>query len=154
MSENDNENDLNKELSTMFNNPNLNNVLNKLGKGFLGNMANVNNMRTDVSENDNEYRVNAELPGFKKNNIHINYNNNTLTINAKHDANNVEQENDDHMIRKERSSEDASRSFYLPDVDLNNRSAMHASYDGGVLRLVLPKVSNTNNNNGHQINID
>ena len=55
--------------------------------GLGRNMVNSSKMKTDVIENDDEFEVKAELPGFKKEDISINYENDTLTIHAIHDLN-------------------------------------------------------------------
>ena len=48
-------------------------------EGFKGNMV-----KTDIHETDNEYLLEAELPGIPKENIQINYENGILTIEGKH----------------------------------------------------------------------
>lgn len=47
-------------------------------EGFKGNMV-----KTDIHETDNEYLLEAELPGIPKENIQINYENGILTIEGK-----------------------------------------------------------------------
>ncbi|TPR39747.1 Hsp20/alpha crystallin family protein [Apilactobacillus micheneri] len=118
------------------------------GKNFFNSIAS-NQMKTDVTENKDNYVVTSELPGFKKDNIHIDYENDNLNIRATHD---LKKENNDQagrVIRKERTARNTSRSFYLPDVENDKISA---SYDGGILKITLPKEAKDNNK--HKINID
>ncbi|ALJ31121.1 Acid shock protein [Apilactobacillus kunkeei] len=104
--------------------------------GLGRNMVNSSKMKTDVIENDDEFEVKAELPGFKKEDININYENDTLTIHAIHDLNKEQKDEDGKLIRSERTSSDVSRSFYLPDADTDK---IVAKYDGGILDIMVPK---------------
>lgn len=104
--------------------------------GLGRNMVNSSKMKTDVIENDDEFEVKAELPGFKKEDININYENDTLTIHAIHDLNKEQKGEDGKLIRSERTSSDVSRSFYLPDADTDK---IGAKYDGGILDIMVPK---------------
>ncbi|CAI2612670.1 Acid shock protein [Apilactobacillus kunkeei] len=104
--------------------------------GLGRNMTNTSKMKTDVIENDDEFEVKAELPGFKKEDININYENDTLTIHAIHDLNKEQKDENGKLIRSERTSSNVSRSFYLPDADTDK---IGAKYDGGILDIMVPK---------------
>ncbi|WP_054657523.1 Hsp20 family protein [Apilactobacillus ozensis] len=62
----------------------VNPVQNLLDNGFFNDN---NNMKTDIIDNGDSYEVNAELAGFDKNDIHMDYRENTLSISAKKDTN-------------------------------------------------------------------
>lgn len=127
-----------------------NNFFTNFGRNMFRSIpAMTNNMRTDVTDDGKNYHVTAELPGFKKSNIHLDYRNNTLTINAKHNVNRETKNKNGHVIRKERSNSNVRREFHLPDVIFNK---ITASYDGGLLKVNLPKRE-TKKNNAHRINI-
>jgi HSP20 family protein len=90
----------------------------------------------DVKEADGQYVVKAEIPGVKKDDIHVTVEGNRVSISAE-----VKQEKEskegERVIRCERSHGFASRSFTLADeVD---QSKVEAKYDNGVLELTLPK---------------
>lgn len=106
------------------------------GKNFFKSMTQGSSMKTDIRENDKNYEVSAELPGFKKENISLNYDNDTLTIEGKHNVEKEKKDEKGNLIRQERSFSNTSRQFYLPDID---REKISASYDGGVLKVILPK---------------
>lgn len=106
-------------------------------------------MKTDVRETDNSYEVSSELPGFKKEDIHLDYRDNTLRISAKHDLNKEEKDKEGQLLRQERSTSNVVRSFYVPDVE---KDKVTAKYDGGVLSVSLPKLNGTSQEN-HQIDI-
>lgn len=129
-----------------------NDFMDPMGTFFDGlgrNMANSSKMKTDVIENDDEFEVKAELPGFKKEDIHINYENDTLTIHAIHDLNKEQKDKDGKLIRSERTSSDVSRSFYLPDADTDK---IGAKYDGGILDITVPKSAEKQSKHSISIN--
>ncbi|CAI2553398.1 Acid shock protein [Apilactobacillus kunkeei] len=117
--------------------------------GLGRNMVNSSKMKTDVIENDDEFEVKAELPGFKKEDIDINYENDTLTIHAIHDLNKEQKDEDGKLIRSERTSSDVSRSFYLPDADTDK---IGAKYDGGILDIMVPKSAEKESKHSISIN--
>ncbi|MCK8607038.1 Hsp20/alpha crystallin family protein [Apilactobacillus ozensis] len=123
----------------------VNPVQNLLDNGFFNDN---NNMKTDIIDNGDSYEVNAELAGFDKNDIHMDYRENTLSISAKKDTNH-DNENGK-VVFSEISSNNIKRSFYLPNVDIKQ---IKASYENGILDVVLPKM-NKDNNEGYDISID
>lgn len=93
-------------------------------------------IRLDVKENGSAYTVLAEMPGVKKEDIHVTVDGGMVTVSAE-----VKQEDkqtqDDKVLRSERYYGAVSRSISLPqDVD---QSQAKAKYDDGVLTLTLPK---------------
>jgi HSP20 family protein len=93
-------------------------------------------IKMDVKEADGKYVVKAEIPGVKKDDIHVTIDGNRVSISAevKHEKDEKEGEK---VIRSERSYGMASRSFSLADeVD---QGKVQAKYADGVLELTLPK---------------
>ena len=95
-----------------------------------------NLMKTDVKETENGYEVDIDLPGFKKEDININYENGYLTISTSKGLDKDEKDEQGHYIRQERYVGNMSRSFYLGDIP---KEDIKAKYEGGVLRLSVPK---------------
>ena len=91
--------------------------------------------RVDMKENENEYVVEADLPGIKKDAIDIEYDNNYLTVSAKRDDTNEDKGKG--YIRKERRCGEFKRTFYVDNIEENN---IDASFKDGVLTITLPKV--------------
>lgn len=91
--------------------------------------------RVDVQETENSYLVEADLPGVKKGDINIAYENNYLTISAKREENREERK--DNYIRQERSAGQFRRTFYIDDIDPDR---IDASFQDGVLKINLPKT--------------
>ena len=96
-------------------------------------------IKMDVKESDGGYTVSAEIPGVKKEDIHVTIEGSVVTVRAE-----VKQEDaqtqDDKVLRSERYFGAVARSFQLPaDVDA---AQAKAKYDNGVLTLTLPKKVN------------
>ncbi|MGH8709960.1 MAG: Hsp20/alpha crystallin family protein [Burkholderiales bacterium] len=93
-------------------------------------------VKVDVTEDDKTYKVQAELPGVKKENINVSIDGNHIAISAEVRKEH-EEKNGDRVLRSERYYGKFSRSFQLAqDVD---ESKAEAKYSDGVLQLVLPK---------------
>src|SRR6056297_1947633 len=96
------------------------------------------NFRADIKENDEEYTIEAEMPGMKKEDIELEINDNYLTISAEHSEEREEKE--ENYIRRERRQGRYTRSFYLENV---NQDDIKAEYDDGILKVHLPKEEKT-----------
>lgn len=96
----------------------------------------VRQFRTDITEKENAYYIEADLPGFAKEDIDINMDDNRLTIRAKRDNNVEEKDENDKVIRQERSYGEFVRSFYVDNV---NEDEINAKLEDGILKLEVPK---------------
>lgn len=90
--------------------------------------------KTDITENDKEYVIEADLPGFAKEAIQLEMTDNRLTISAKKDD--AVEENKDNYIRKERYVGEVSRTFIVDDV---KEEDIKAEFKDGVVKVILPK---------------
>ncbi|MGE5607596.1 MAG: Hsp20/alpha crystallin family protein, partial [Bacteroidota bacterium] len=86
------------------------------------------------SETENNYTIEADLPGFTKEQIDIAFQEGNLTISAKRDE--VSEENKGNYLRKERRTGQLLRTFVFDNVDTDN---VKAEYKDGVLKIDLPK---------------
>jgi HSP20 family protein len=94
-------------------------------------------IKVDVSETDKEYKVKADIPGVKKEDINVAIDGNIISITAE-TRREVEQK-DEKWLRTERQYGKVQRSFSLgQDVDAGG---VKAKYDQGVLNMVLPKMA-------------
>lgn len=91
--------------------------------------------RTDVIDQDDNYLLQAELPGFKKEDISIDLKNDLLTISASHKEE-KDEEDKNKYIRKERYYTSYSRSFRVNNIEAVD---IDASYNNGILEVRLPK---------------
>lgn len=102
----------------------------------LADQPDLASMKIDVTESDDAYKVNAELPGVAKEDIDIEVKGATVSINAKVERN-AEQKDGERVIRRECYSGAIGRSFSLAaEIDDANATA---TYRDGVLSLTLPK---------------
>jgi len=93
-------------------------------------------IKMDVKESNGDYKIKAEIPGVKKDDIHVSVEGNRVSISAEVKKEKEEKEGDK-VIRSERSYGMASRSFSLADeVD---QDKVQAKYADGILELTLPK---------------
>ena len=93
-------------------------------------------VRVDVSEDDKAYTIKAEIPGVKKEDIHVSIDGNRVSISAETKKETEEKEGSK-VIRSERYYGKVFRSMTLDgDVDQNTADAKYAD---GVLTLSLPK---------------
>ena len=96
-----------------------------------------NLMKTDIREDDKSYLLEVDLPGYSKDDIKIDITDGYLTINAK-----VEKENNDdnkNYVRRERFTGEVSRSFYVGE-DIKE-DEVKANFKNGILTLEVPKLS-------------
>ncbi|MBS0372462.1 MAG: Hsp20/alpha crystallin family protein [Proteobacteria bacterium] len=93
-------------------------------------------MRVDVKEANDAYQVHAELPGIKKEDIHVHIDGPVVSISAERKQEKEVKEGE-RVLRTERYFGEVSRSFQLgADVDEAKASA---KFSDGVLELTLPK---------------
>jgi HSP20 family protein len=93
-------------------------------------------MRVDVKEQEDAYQVHAELPGIKKEDIHVHIDGPVVSISAERKQDKEVKEGE-RVLRTERYFGQVSRSFQLgQDVD---ESRATAKFNEGVLELTLPK---------------
>ena len=108
----------------------------------------VKSFKVDVKDTDKAYELTAELPGIAKENISLDYNKGYLTIKTT-TTKSTEEKPQEKYIRRERYVGEMQRSFYIDDIDEKN---IKASYQDGILTVVLPKI--TKEEATTQINID
>ena len=91
-------------------------------------------MKCDIYEEDNMYHVLVEVPGFKKEDIKIEFENGYLKVIAE---NSQEENEDKKYLRKERTSMTrCERSFYFGEL---NEDLIKAEFKDGILNISVPK---------------
>lgn len=101
-----------------------------------GNGTEAPGMKIDVREEANQYVVHAELPGIKKEDIHVQVDGTTVSISAER-KHSKEVKEGERVLRTERSFGQISRTFDL-GVPLDETHAA-AKFTDGVLELSLPR---------------
>ena len=95
--------------------------------------------KIDVTENDKEYRILAELPGVRKEDISVTTDGNEVAISAEVKNEKDVKDKEGTVLRSERHYGKVYRAFTLgQEVD---QAGAHAKYSDGVLELTLPKAA-------------
>ncbi|GEM04225.1 heat-shock protein [Halolactibacillus miurensis] len=106
--------------------------------------------KVDVKDKKDHYEIDAELPGFNKEDVVVEYKDHYLTIEATREQEvNVEEEN---FVRRERSTGSFKRQFFVGDVD---ESKITGTFNNGVLTLTVPKTKeDLAEDTGYRIELD
>ena len=91
--------------------------------------------KVDVSENEREIQIVAELPGLKQEDVELHLENDLLTLRG--ETSSARDEKDKHYHLTERSYGRFQRSFRLPETV--DRDKISASFENGLLTVTLPK---------------
>ncbi len=107
---------------------------------YLEDEAGLIQMRVDVSEDDKDFTLKAEIPGVKKEDINVTIDGNRVSISAETKKESEEKQGAK-VIRSERYFGKVYRSMTLDsDVDPNTADAKYAD---GVLTLTLQKKASS-----------
>ena len=94
-------------------------------------------MATDIREVDGGFELDVELPGYKKEDVHVELESGNLTISASHEENVDEKDDKGNYIRRERRSGSCRRTFYVGENVATED--IKAKFEDGVLKLTVPK---------------
>lgn len=100
---------------------------------FKGNDFNM--LRSDIKESEENYIIDVELAGFKKEDISLSFENKNLIVKATYKVLNDEKVKYLHLERK---SGTYSRSYYIGDI---KHDKIKASFENGLLTIIIPKES-------------
>lgn len=100
-----------------------------------------NNMKCDIYEKDGMYNIEVDIPGFSKEEIKIEVNNDSLSIIAEKNRETDDEKNKNY-IHRERAYGKYERNFYLRDIDIEN---INAEFVSGVLKITAAKKQEYDN---------
>jgi len=92
--------------------------------------------RTDLIETPEAYRIELDVPGIERDAIHINFQDDRLTISGERSS--EAKEEDEERVRVERIFGSFFRSFTLPSTV--NADKIAAKHENGVLTITVPKA--------------
>ncbi|KAF1305624.1 Hsp20/alpha crystallin family protein [Enterococcus saccharolyticus] len=110
--------------------------LGNAGRNFLDGFK-ENLVKTDIFETEENYTVEAELPGIPKENIQVDYTNGVLTIEGAHQTETEKKDDKGTVVRSERSYNSVKRQFMIDNV---KEEDIKAAYQDGILKITLPKA--------------
>jgi HSP20 family protein len=137
-------------------NPNpIEDVFNELTRGFwvrpfagAGGQGQELRIKLDLEEDDKAYKVHAEIPGVKKEDIQVDVDGDLVSIRAEVKQEKQADQSAGRQLHTERYYGMVSRSFSLP-VAVDDKN-VQAKYHDGVLDLTLPKKAG---NGGRRITV-
>ena len=91
-------------------------------------------MKSDIYEAEGNYVIEVDIPGFKKDEVKIDYDSGYITITARKEDEHDEE--DKNYIKRERHYGELTRSYYIGDIDEKD---IKAKFDNGILKLSFPK---------------
>lgn len=100
----------------------------------------VPGFKTDIKDEGEKYVLEAEMPGFEKEDIKLDLDGDRLVISAEHTMSDEKKDDDGKYIRRERTFGSYSRSFDVSAIDTDK---IAAEYKNGILMLDMPKKQPT-----------
>ncbi|MBU5294367.1 Hsp20/alpha crystallin family protein [Anaerosalibacter bizertensis] len=105
-------------------------------------------IRVDIKENDEEYILEAEIPGVDKKDIKLELKDDLLTISVERDEEIKEEK--ENYIRREIKRGRFQRGFYVDNI---KEDEIKAKFKDGILYITLPK-DESEKSKGNQIKIE
>ena len=109
-------------------------MLDEMDRRLMTSVPAVTAFRTDVLDTGDAFKLECELPGFKKEDIKIDIENDCLTISAERSSDDKDEK--DNYVKRERFYGSFTRSFDVSGINVDN---IEAGYSDGVLTVTLPK---------------
>ena len=109
-------------------------MLNEMDRRFFTGVPSVSVFNTDVIDTGDAFKLECELPGFKKEDIKIDIENDCLTISAERSSEDKDEK--ENYVKRERFYGSFTRSFDVSGINVDN---IDAGYSDGVLTVTLPK---------------
>jgi HSP20 family protein len=100
--------------------------------------VNVSVPAANIKETEASYEVELAAPGLKKDDFHVQLDNNVLIISSENKSEKEEKDDKGNYTRREFNYQSFSRSFKLPENTVNTEK-IQANYEHGVLKILLPK---------------
>ena len=99
----------------------------------------LSEFKTDIQDKGDSYLLEADLPGFKKDEVTVDLQDGYLTISAAKGLDKDESDKKGKFLRQERYAGSMSRSFYVGD-DVESAD-VSAKFEDGILKISVPKAA-------------
>lgn len=96
--------------------------------------------KLDIIENETSYLIEGDLPGIKREDIQIEFDNNLLKISVDHQS--EEDKEDKNYIHRERKQVSMERTLRFKKI---NSDMIEAKLENGILSITLPKLEEVDN---------
>ncbi len=124
----------------------------RMGRGLESMGTRTTQIAVDIADDDDEFRLTADLPGFDREDIELTVADSVVTITAEHTHDRDDTSEDGAYIHRERRTASLQRRVRLPEAI--DEQAASAAYHNGVLSLRLPKQSVVAIEDGRRIDIE
>jgi HSP20 family molecular chaperone IbpA len=94
-------------------------------------------MKTDIRETDDAFKLDIDLPGFKKEDVKAQLKDGYMTIRAESKKDEETKDDKGTYIRRERFYGTTERSFYVGDAV--KEEDIKARFEDGILKVTVPK---------------
>lgn len=91
----------------------------------------------NLKESDKKLEIEMAVPGMKKEDLKVEFDNNMIIISSEKEAEKEESRKKGNYLKKEFHYESFYRSFFLPDYIDENK--IEASYKDGILHVIIGK---------------
>lgn len=117
------------------------NDLNNMIDSFFNTSPSTNSManasfKVDISDEEDKYVIEAEMPGLEREDIDLTVDDNTITISVEKDEETDESDEEKNYIHKERRTSKMKRSMSFVDMD---EEKISAKLDKGILTIEVGK---------------
>ena len=104
-----------------------------------------NLMKTDIYEKNGKYHIEMDIPGFKKEDVKISFEDGYITVSCEKHEETHEEDKEKKYIRRERSlHESCERKFYVGNID---EERVNAEFKNGILKITVPKKEQNQDKN-------
>jgi len=124
----------------------------RMGRGFELMGTQQTQVAVDIADDDEEFTLTADLPGFDREDIELTVDDSVVTIAAEHSYDQDETSDDGSYLHRERRTASVQRRVRLPEAV--DDEAASAAYHNGVLTVSLPKRSTVAIEDGRRIDIE
>lgn len=138
--------ELMKSVNNFFNEKPVRGFLQSIDEFFKSPFPAVPSFQVEIVETGKEFIINAEMPGVKKEQIHLDILGNHLTISIEKNEEDITEDEVNQVFRRKQFRQHASRTITLPKQI--NEKKVKASYRDGLLQIRIPQ------NRGKAINIE
>ncbi len=104
---------------------------------FFSPLLKEDSIKVDLKDCGDHYQLKADMPGVRKEDIHVDFKDGTLSISASHNKSSEKKDDSGYIVR-ERTSGSYFRSFYFDDVDAAEGN-INAAFANGELDVSLKK---------------
>ncbi|HHT20156.1 MAG TPA: Hsp20 family protein [Tissierellia bacterium] len=110
------------------------NMIDDFFNDSMNNRLSTSNFKMDIKDQDNQYVIEAEVPGYSRDEISLDVEKGLLTISVKKEE--TKEEDTENYVHRERTLSSMTRRVALGEVD---EDGLSAKLSDGILEIIVPK---------------